>query len=314
MKQRAQHLGMGVRIGLGFVVVLALMGALSAIGLRYVAEANQRLKDIAQNNNIKTGLATAMQGALRERAISLYTLPILADPFERDEEIQRFNAQSDVFIAARDRLEQMPLNPEESRILADIRKLALEAYPEVQAVAEMTLVSDNQAEIFDRIRNVAMPRQRALAIQVGALLDLQRQLTSDAVRNAETSYARVRTLMLWLGSLALLMGMTIAGFVSRRVARQAEQLAAQAMYDPLTGLANRALLYDRLDLEIELAKRARTSFGVALMDLDRFKEVNDTLGHNVGDELLREVGRRLKETVRAGDTVGRAWAATSMSC
>jgi len=305
MKQRAQHLGMGVRIGLGFVVVLALMGALSAIGLRYVAEANQRLKDIAQNNNIKTGLATVMQGALRERAISLYTLPILADPFEKDDEIQRFNSQSDVFIAARGRLAQMPLNPEESRILADIRKLALEAYPEVQAVAEMTLVSDNQAEIFDRIRNVAMPRQRALATQVGVLLDLQRELTSAAVRNAETSYARVRNLMLWLGSLALLMGMTIAGFVSRRVARQAEQLAAQAMYDPLTGLANRALLYDRLDLEIELAKRARTSFGVALMDLDRFKEVNDTLGHNVGDELLREVGRRLKETVRAGDTVAR---------
>jgi diguanylate cyclase (GGDEF)-like protein len=77
------------------------------------------------------------------------------------------------------------------------------------------------------------------------------------------------------------------------------------MYDPLTGLANRALLHDKLDHEIELSRRANTSFGVALMDLNRFKEVNDTLGHSVGDELLREVGRRLKNTVRAEDTVAR---------
>jgi len=115
----------------------------------------------------------------------------------------------------------------------------------------------------------------------------------------------VRNLMLGLGTAALLVGMTIGGFVSRRATRQARQLAAQAMYDPLTGLANRSLLHDRLEHEIERSRRARTSFGVVLMDLDRFKEVNDTLGHDVGDELLREVGRRLKETVRAQDTVAR---------
>lgn len=100
-------------------------------------------------------------------------------------------------------------------------------------------------------------------------------------------------------------GLLITGFVIRRVSFQAKQLADQAMFDPLTGLANRCLLHDRLEHEIELSKREHKSFGVVLMDLDRFKEVNDTLGHNVGDELLREVGRRLKETVRAEDTVAR---------
>jgi diguanylate cyclase (GGDEF)-like protein len=97
----------------------------------------------------------------------------------------------------------------------------------------------------------------------------------------------------------------ITWFVSRQVAQQAKQLAAQAMYDPLTGLANRSLLHNQLEHEIELSKRAHTPFAVALMDLNRFKEVNDTLGHNVGDELLREVGRRLQGAVRAVDTVAR---------
>ncbi len=305
MKTSSQHLGMGARIGIGFIVVLILMVALSAIGLRYVADANQRLKEIALNNNVKTELATEMHSALRERALAMHALPILDDPFDKDAEIQRFNAQGNVYLQARDRLERMPLNPKESEILARIRELTQETQSKVQVVVEMSTFSDNQTEIFDRLRNVVIPRQRAIAEQVGALLELQREQTAAAVHHAETSYARVRNLMLVLGAAALLLGMTIAGLVSRWVARQARQLADQAMFDPLTGLPNRLLLHDRIKHEIDLSKRAQSSFGVVLLDLDRFKEVNDTLGHNVGDELLREVGRRLKETVRAEDTVAR---------
>ena len=305
MNQSTQTLGMGTRIGIGFVIVLALMVALGATGLRYVAEANQRLKDIAQVNNVKIELATVMHSALRERAISMHALPVHSDPFEKDIEVLRFNTQGTIYMGARERLESMPLNREERRILAQILELTREAQPEVQAVVEMSIFSDDQQEIFDRMRSVAMPRQRAIADQVGVLLQLQREQTAAAVRNAEASYERVRNLMLGLGTIALLMGMTIAWFVSQRVARQARQLAAQAMYDPLTGLANRTLLHRQLEHEIEVSKRMHTSFGVALLDLDRFKEVNDSLGHYVGDELLREAGRRLKDAVRSVDTVAR---------
>ncbi len=172
MKLGTPHLGMGVRIGIGFVVVLGLMVALSAIGLRYVAEANQHLKNIAENNNIKIELATEMQSALRERALAMHALPILADPFDKDAEIQRFNAQGAKYVQARDRLKGMPLSKKESEILTRILDLTREAQPEVQAVVEMSTFNDNQAEIFDRIRNVAMPRQRAIAEQVGVLLDM----------------------------------------------------------------------------------------------------------------------------------------------
>ncbi len=305
MTPRPQHLGMGARIGIGFIVVLTLMIVLSAVGLRYVADANQRLKNIANSNNVKIELATVMHSALRERALSMHALPIFSDPFEKDAEIIRFNSQGTLYIQARDRLERMSLSPEESLILDHIRRLTREAHPEVQAVVEMSTFNDNQQEIFDRIRNVAMPRQRAIADQVNLLLDMQRHQTEAAVKSAETAYSEVRNLMVSLGTAAVLMGLGIAGFVIRRVSAQASQLASQAMYDPLTGLANRCLLHERLEHEIALCKRDRLSFGLLLMDLDRFKEVNDTLGHDVGDELLREVGYRLKETVREEDTVAR---------
>ena len=166
MMHNSQHLGMGARIGIGFIVVLTLMVTLSAIGLRYVAEANQRLKDIARNNNVKIELATEMHSALRERALSMHTLPILSDPLDKDEEIQRFNTQGKIYIQARDQLEAMPLSPRESDVLTEIRVMTREALPEVQAVIDMATFSDEQTVLFERIRNVAMPRQRAIANQV----------------------------------------------------------------------------------------------------------------------------------------------------
>ncbi len=296
---------MGVRIIAGFLVVLVLMVSLTVIGLRHVAEANQRLRDITQNNNAKTELATVMYSTLRERALSMHALPILADSFDKDEEIQRFNRDGATYLEARRRLEGMVLTREESDILARIRELTREAQPVVQEVVEMATFSNDQTEIFERIRSVAMPRQRAIADQLGMLLDLQRTQTATAVRNAEASYVQVRNLMFLLGTAAVLLGLAIAWFVSQRVTRQALQLENQALYDPLTGLANRSLLHDRLCHEIAISTRGTSSFGVILMDLDRFKLINDTLGHDVGDEVLREVGRRLKEALRGADTVAR---------
>ncbi len=83
------------------------------------------------------------------------------------------------------------------------------------------------------------------------------------------------------------------------------QLERMAYYDRLTGLPNRRLLLDRVEHAVALAKRNHTRGGVIFLDLDKFKSINDTLGHNAGDALLIEAARRIRGCVRESDTVGR---------
>jgi len=84
-----------------------------------------------------------------------------------------------------------------------------------------------------------------------------------------------------------------------------KELRRQALHDALTGLPNRALLLDRLETAIAAAARDAQPLTLLLIDLDRFKLVNDGLGHAVGDELLRTIGRRIGGCVRGGDTLAR---------
>jgi len=96
---------------------------------------------------------------------------------------------------------------------------------------------------------------------------------------------------------------TMAAYMERKSAE--DRLAYMAQFDALTGLPNRTLYLDRLAHAIEAAEREQRSVAVLFVDIDRFKAVNDTLGHAIGDELLVQIAARLKSTVRSGDTIGR---------
>ncbi|MFT5542321.1 MAG: diguanylate cyclase (GGDEF)-like protein [Glaciecola sp.] len=79
----------------------------------------------------------------------------------------------------------------------------------------------------------------------------------------------------------------------------------QANYDSLTGLANRQMVQDLLKEEIEISDRSGISIALLFLDLDRFKDINDTLGHDVGDKLLIEAAKRLGSLIREDDTIAR---------
>jgi diguanylate cyclase (GGDEF)-like protein len=89
------------------------------------------------------------------------------------------------------------------------------------------------------------------------------------------------------------------------VTQRERRILESALSDPLTGLPNRALLADRIRHLIAVSQRTRSAFAIGVLDLDRFKVVNDTLGHSTGDALLREVSSRIQKALRDCDSVAR---------
>jgi diguanylate cyclase (GGDEF)-like protein/PAS domain S-box-containing protein len=87
--------------------------------------------------------------------------------------------------------------------------------------------------------------------------------------------------------------------------RSDEDMRQRALHDPLTGLANRTLLFDRLNLALVRAKRSGTRLAVLFLDVDHFKQLNDSLGHRAGDQILIEVGARIEAVMREVDTAAR---------
>ena len=104
-------------------------------------------------------------------------------------------------------------------------------------------------------------------------------------------------LMVWVG--------LILKFLTEKLHSQNEELQHMALHDSLTGLPNRVLLQDRLQKLIQMCQRNNSTFAIALIDLNKFKQVNDELGHDQGDELLCHVTERIKTLLRASDTAAR---------
>jgi diguanylate cyclase (GGDEF)-like protein len=118
--------------------------------------------------------------------------------------------------------------------------------------------------------------------------------------------------VLALALAATLVALAWGVVLRRRVQAQAnlireseERFRQMALHDALTGLAARPLLQDRLDTAVEAARRHKTGMALLILDVDKFKQVNDTYGHQAGDEVLRVSARRLLEAVRKSDTVAR---------
>ncbi len=222
--------------------------------------------------------------------------------------------------------------PHPGDALQTIERRAVEIDAELQYLAQHPLRA-GIAEAFEALsrasRLMAMqarslsgaaagspPQVAAELDRLGAEADtaLERALRAQRRRIAEGTVAQLRvgeglrTYVAWLlaGSIAVLVG--LFGFyrwAKAREARARRRMEYLAHHDTVTGLPNRALLADRLQLEVARARRTGQGFAVLLFDLDGFKSVNDTFGHAAGDEVLARVGERLAASVRASDTVGR---------
>jgi diguanylate cyclase (GGDEF)-like protein len=155
-------------------------------------------------------------------------------------------------------------------------------------------------------RYVSLKQKYAAGMEVA----LGRLTVASKAAQARSHFEQVAALF-GAAAAAVLLGLlwlrTALGLQHSRSARalMEDELRHRASHDQVTGLPNRTLLFDRLDEVLLAATRAGTTAGLMVIDLDRFKAVNDTFGHHCGDELLAQIGARLGSELRTSETVAR---------
>ena len=206
----------------------------------------------------------------------------------------------------------------------NLRWLETQAGPEEAAAVEST--RESYETYTDTLRQLIDAAKRGDRAEVALQTD-QSKLSAASLRKlAVTNVVRKRlemnaylaevdeknrTLQIAGGVICALdfLFLTLCGLIlfshQRRIARQSVESQHQALHDGLTGLPNRVLLHDRLNQALREAGRPKESVALLMLDLNRFKEINDTLGHHAGDLLLKIVADRLAEAVRDYDTVAR---------
>ncbi|MGV8894692.1 MAG: putative bifunctional diguanylate cyclase/phosphodiesterase [Burkholderiaceae bacterium] len=169
-------------------------------------------------------------------------------------------------------------------------------------------VMDDEAAVLKREKSAtaredaAYLRENAAKLREGKATIRERQI--NATENIQAT-SDERMVMLQQANAHLVVATIAAHKLAEQIEAAKIQLDHLAHHDVLTGLPNRMLLQDRLSQAIELARRQGKQLAVMFMDLDRFKYINDSLGHAVGDQLLQSVTRRLVACVRHSDTVSR---------
>jgi diguanylate cyclase (GGDEF)-like protein len=193
---------------------------------------------------------------------------------------------------------------------------------DIQAVQERVIDLLNAGHGADANRVLlqeVIPIQEAFNQQLADMRNLYQQANLIAQLQAQQTYRRTFYLTLAFGIAAVTLALLIAWHTLRKINLKSRQIREQMMeleqsraalheeatHDPLTGLANRRLFYDRLQQAIRHAHRYGGKVGILYVDLDRFKEINDQHGHHVGDAVLTEVAKRLTTNIRDSDTVAR---------
>lgn len=207
-------------VGAGFALALALIVALIFLGLHQLAATNAHLESIVQENSVKSRLANQMRDILRDRAISMLTIVVTSDAFEKDEEMLRFYAFGSSYQQVRGELEKLIKRPREKQVLASIDRLTRSNQPVMVRTVDLA-VEGYTFLAFEELQREGIPLQRELVTELDALIQIQREMTALAADEARSDYQRTRVLMITLGALAVLAAGLVAVTVMRRTARLA---------------------------------------------------------------------------------------------
>jgi len=331
-----QHLNRNFLVG-GFLLLLAFTVLITIVGASRVKDIVDRFDLIITGHNQHKNYLTTMRNAARERSIYTWKSTLTKDPFERNEYYEEFLKFGTQFLVARNKLEKMK-SFDEKILLDQMRKASQESSVILHQVMEALNLQNEQSEyLYQDELNRALPAQQRLIATLNEMYTRHNIHIQHVYTKITAELTSTITVLLLLMGLALILGSVFAFMIYQRSQKmlssviKSEQALAQinaeleqrvedrtvkleivnkrletmANFDVLTGLANRLMLYNQMKIIISYAKREHHIFAVLFLDLDGFKAINDTFGHDVGDTVLITVADRIRETTRESDLAAR---------
>ncbi len=316
-----------IAFSFGLIIIMMLIQAILSIW-RF-NEVKIEFEHVVDVYNVRMELAQKMRVIARERSPILFTMVNTKDAFDLDDLLIEFQHLGSLFLNARKKLVATNLSDREKELLEKHREYALSVIPAQRVV--ISLIEEGETKkARDLLVNAISPNQIKALSYLDKLIKIESENSKAAMKKAKILFDKSQRDMILTTSIGSFISIVIGFIVSIRftyfikrlkknkgdlektvkvrtkeLVASNEKLEYMANYDSLTKLPNRALFIVLLEQAMKQVKRNKLSVALFFIDLDGFKAINDTYGHDCGDELLRQVANRLKKVLREEDGIFR---------
>jgi diguanylate cyclase (GGDEF)-like protein len=305
-------------VAAGFVMMFVLVASLVAHGLWQQSGLLDQIEKVLDLRSRKIALATNLQLTAHQRQEMLLAQLLTKDRVERESLYGEYLDATERFAKTDKALKALPQDTADRDAFARLDSVVART----EELTEQALVLNSKGEgeravalLQDKVKEL----QQAHAEVLDGIRQHQQTLMNEQVRDTRRQARQAMWVSAALGvGVCALIGMVFVAVryllaeraksvnqKAREIEALSEKLFIEATHDALTGLANRRMFFEQLDLAYANAKRQGTQVALAYIDLDKFKQINDTLGHAAGDVLLQTVARRMQSVLREGDTLAR---------
>jgi diguanylate cyclase (GGDEF)-like protein len=305
-------------VAAGFVMMFVLVASLVAHGLWQQSALLDQIEKVLDLRSRKIALATQLQVTAHKRQEMLLSQLLTKDAIERESLYGEYLEATEHLAKTDQQLKALPQDTADRDAFARLDSVVART----EELTEQALVLNSKGErerAVTLLQNKVQELQQAHAEVLDGIRQHQQTLMNEQVRDTRRQARQAMWVSAALGAgVCALIGMVFVAVryllaeraksvnqKAREIEALSEKLFIEATHDALTSLANRRMFFEQLELAYANTKRQNASLALAYIDLDKFKHINDTLGHAAGDQLLITVAARMQKVLREGDTLAR---------